>query len=121
MGDLRTDDIIDTKDADKGQVVSFNVLDILFFRIIVIVTTSLSIEVAVGKGNRPESEFGVGFNDCLDLGYGVVIKGNNLGLFVHVVLAAFEDHFRGALDHKPLSIGVVGVGIADDSRHSFSA
>ena len=121
MGDLRTDDIIDTKDADKGQVVSFNVLDILFFRIIVIVTTSLSIEVAVGKSNRPESEFGVGFNDCLDLGYGVVIKGNNLGLFVHVVLAAFEDHFRGALDHKPLSIGVFGVGIADDSRHSFSA
>lgn len=121
MGDLRTDDIINTKDADKGQVVSFNVLDILIIRIIVIITTSISIEVAVGKGNRPESEFGVCFNDCLDLCCGVVIKGNNLGLFVHVELAAFEDHLRGTLDHKPLTISIIGVGIADNSRHSLSA
>ena len=82
--------------------------------------TGISIEVAVGKGNRPESKSGVCFNDCLDLGCGVVIKGNNLGLIVHVVLAAFEDHLRGSLNHKPLTIIILVVGIADDSRHSLS-
>jgi hypothetical protein len=120
LRDFSTDDIVNTEDADKGQVISFDILDILVFRVVVVCAASVSIEVTVGEGNCSESKFGVGINDGLDLGNGVVIKGNNLALLVSVVLAAFEDHLRGALDHKSLAISIILVGIADDSRHSLS-
>lgn len=85
-----------------------------------IFTTGIKIEIAVCKGNRPKSIFCVILNDGVDLCSRIIIKGNNLGLFVCVVLAAFKDHLRGTLNHKPLSISIILMAVASNSRHSLS-
>jgi hypothetical protein len=114
-GNLGTNNIVDTKDTNKGQVRLLNILNFSVVGLVMLFTALAWANVSVGKSNSSEGLLGILVDDGQHLLGSVIIERSLLTLFVHVVRAAFKDHFRGALDVKSLIVATGTCSALNDS------
>jgi len=89
FGNLGTNNIVDTKDTNKGQVRLLNILKFSFVGLVMLFTALTWADVSVGKSNSSEGLLGIRVDDGQHLLGSVIVERSLLTLFVHVVRAAF--------------------------------
>ena len=75
---LRTDDIIDTKNANKSQIIGLNVLDLSVDWLVVFFTELTGLQVMIGNCDSSQSLFSVVVDDSFDFCNNIVIERSDL-------------------------------------------
>ena len=129
----RSDDVINTHDADQSRIVDLNVLDLTIVWLIVLISVQTWLKFAVSKSNSSQGFLRVESDVREDLLSDLVVEALNLTSLIHVLGALLKDELGGSLDHKTLVVGFLCwcsfgsfrdarlASVLDNGRHSLSA
>jgi hypothetical protein len=119
-GHLISDDVLNTKDANKRKILLLDRLNFLILGLIVLSSTLICLNIFESQGNGSEGTAGKLLDLIFDFLFDFIVQRLNVTILVQVVSAACHNNLGGSLDVKSLAICVAGFNILNDGGHALS-